>query len=101
MKTIIRKNYNNVGTRTFEQKACTLEQYITAGKARPGTYIVIATVKQDKNGKEYCCNAEHIWIGNCTPYHEPSTSDGGFGWGTDHPRMKKFVIEIHNYSPVR
>ena len=39
--------------------------------------------------------SESFLIGDCTPFQEPSSSDGGFGWNMNDPRMDMSIVEIH------
>ena len=45
--------------------------FIDDGKLSPGMKITI----ENNNGK-----TRSFWVGDGTPYHQPSYSDGGFGW---------------------
>jgi len=38
---------------------------------------------------------ETFYLGDATPYHQPSDNDGGFGWDMDHPRMSMLISEVH------
>ena len=42
-------------------------------KLNPGTFIQLKST--DGNETRYS-----FWVGDCTPFHEPSDNDGGFGW---------------------
>ena len=77
------------------EKLCTLLEYLKMGRLEPGQKILIAEVKKDVNGREHSSHTETLYVGNCTPYIQPSTSDGGEGWDWKHPRMSKFVLEVH------
>ena len=45
--------------------------FILQDMLTPGMKITI----KDNNGRIHS-----FWVGDCTPYHEPSDNDGGFGW---------------------
>lgn len=80
------------------EKALTLEEYVKMGRLEPGQYIHLAEVKADSDGRECHTNSEGFWVGDCTPYHQPSDSDGEIGWDYNVPTMKKIVLEIHTYK---
>lgn len=75
------------------EKVCTLEEFISMNRLAPGQILLIADLEVGNNTISHK-NSETIIVGNCTPYHEPSTSDGGIGWNNNHSRMKKYVIEV-------
>lgn len=80
------------------EKALTLEEYVKIGRLVPGQYLSLGEVKTDRDGREYHTNSEGFWVGDCTPYHQPSNSDGEIGWDYDAPIMKKIVLEVHIYK---
>lgn len=45
--------------------------FIDDGKISAGMKI---TIENDSG------TTRSFWVGDCTPYHEPSDNDGGFGW---------------------
>lgn len=58
----------------------------------PGTLIFLYNADLPSDGHtEY----ESFYVGECTPFHEPSNNDGGFGWDDNHPRYSKFVGEVY------
>lgn len=76
-----------------QEKLVTLKEFVQMGRLVVGQCLYIGDVDE----KGLSSNTENIWIGDATPYHEPSTSDGGFGWNYDNPTMKKYVIEVHEH----
>jgi len=79
-----------------QEKLCNLREFIQMGRLKPGQCIFIGDVIAKKNG-EIHTNTETIWIGDATPYHKPSTNDGGFGWDFEDFIMDKFVLEVYEY----
>lgn len=80
--------------KTRHEKLCTLLEYVQMGRLEPGTRLHIVEIGE-VNGRECSKNTETLYVGNCTPYMQPSTSDGEEGWDWKHPRMSKFVLEVH------
>lgn len=81
------------GKPTRKEKCPTLAEYIAMGRLKPGQRIVLADIGEIK-GKECVKNAASLFVGDCTPYHEPSTSDAGIGW-PDSTRMSKYVVKVY------
>ena len=79
------------------EKPLTLKEYILMEReVTPGMHFSLVNIdfNTDDNPKTYT-GYETFYIGNATPYHEPSINDGGFGWNLDHERMGKYISEIH------
>lgn len=83
------------GKKPRQEKLCTLLEYVQMSRLEPGHKLLLVEITKDASGRECSCNAETLYVGNCTPYIQPTTSDGEEGWDYSHPRMKKFVLEIH------
>lgn len=71
-----------------EDDSITLREFIETDGLFPGIKIIL----EDCEGNPF-----QIWIGDATPYHEPSDNDGGFGWETEELLNCK-ITSIHNYS---
>ena len=54
-----------------EDVNCSLTEFIERKGLSPGMII-------------FCENAETIIVGNCTPFIQPTDSDGGIGWDRDY-----------------
>lgn len=89
MKTFFYNNRRIVRS----EKALTLKKYVELGRLEAGQYILIG--EMDEKGTR---NTQGFWIGDATPYHEPSIGDGGFGWDYNAPMMALYVIEVNTYS---
>jgi hypothetical protein len=59
------------GFSTFQEEIMKFSNFIDDGKISAGMKI---TIENDSG------SIHTFWVGDCTPYHEPSDSDGGFGW---------------------
>lgn len=95
-KCLYKENTTNSyvnGELLCREKLCTLKEYVQMERVKPGRKLLLGDVKDGVHS-----NTETIWIGDATPYHAPSTNDGGFGWDYNAPIMKKFVLEIHTYG---
>ena len=80
------------------EKLCTLLEWVSSlNRLEPGQKIYIGDIINDSNGKECSTNTEILYVGDCTPYHQPSLGDDEIGWDYKHPRMKKFVLEVYTY----
>ena len=55
----------------FQEEIVKFSDFLGNGNLSSGMKITI------KNDSE---RFHTFWVGDCTPYHEPSDSDGGFGW---------------------
>ena len=79
------------------EKALTLKEYILMKRElTPGMHFSLVNKNFNTDGKpETYTGYESFYIGNATPYHEPNSNDGGFGWDLDHERMEKYISEIH------
>lgn len=77
------------------EKPCTLLEYLKMNRLKPGQKLYIAEIKPDASGTECSSNSEIIYVGNCTPYHQPNTDSGNEGWDWNHSRMSKFVLEVY------
>lgn len=66
----------------------TLREYFEQSlEFRPGMCFELV----DENGVPY----ETFYVGDCTPYHCPTTLDGGVGWDWDEKRFRMFVLAVH------
>ena len=80
------------------EKICTLKDFLAMGRLKPGQSILIGEISKDSNGREYSCNTEVLYVGNCTPYHQPSMTDAEIGWDNNDSRMSKYILEVYeNY----
>lgn len=86
------------GQRINQEKLCTLKEFLEMGRLKIGQKLHLAKIEKDKSGVDISFDAEDVWIGDATPYHEPSTHDAGFGWDRDSNLCKKFVTEIHTFK---
>lgn len=93
MKIETTNTYKN-GLLINSEKRCTLKEFCKIGRFKAGQNILIGEVGKD--GTTF--NTESFWIGDATPFHGPSTNDGGIGWNWNVPIMNKFVLEIHTYE---
>ena len=64
--------------------AMTLAKFMKTGRMEPGQYIKVV-------------GAAPFWVGDCTPFHEPSENDGGFGWGNKY-NTDLLISEVHSFS---
>lgn len=74
------------------EKRITLKEYFELGKEfTPGTFISLVSPKDTLGG-----HGEHesFYIGDCTPYMQPTTNDGGVGWNLEDPRFDMYVNEV-------
>lgn len=71
-----------------DDETLSLREYMETDGIFPGQKIIL----QDSDGDSF-----QIWIGDATPYHEPSDNDGGFGWETKELLDCK-ITSIYLYS---
>ena len=97
----------NINTNTYKngvyvrtEKLLTLGEYVKFGRLKVGQCLLIGEaitrgigIKQEW----FTTNTKSIWIGDATPYHTISKSDGGFGWDYNSDICQKYVLEIHEY----
>ena len=69
-----------------------LAEYMHIYKLEPGQQIFLTKFEDG----EYVPSRD-FWVGDATPYHEPSTNDGGFGWSYESDICKEYVSEVHIY----
>jgi hypothetical protein len=72
------------------EKLCTLLEWLQTDRLKIGQKIYLATIVED-----IASNHETLYVGNCTPYHQPNEDSGDEGWDWQHPRMSKFVLEVY------
>lgn len=79
------------------EKPITLKEYIELNREfKPGMHFTLVERNFNTEGKPETHNGwESFYVGNCTPYLNPTTNDGGIGWDMNHPRMAKYISEIH------
>lgn len=83
--------WNGKNTLLREEKGCTLQEFIEMGRLEPGQVLhLVDHVKGHTN-------PETLFVGNCTPFHQPIENDCGIGW-TDPNLLAKSIIEI--YQPM-
>jgi hypothetical protein len=90
---------NGVYVRT--EKLLTLGEYVKFGRLKAGQCLHIGEVKTRGTGLNQdwiTINTKSIWIGDATPYHTVSNSDGGFGWNYDSVICQNYVVEIREYG---
>lgn len=80
-----------------QEKICTLLEYLQMGRLQPGQKLHIVEIGKDSIGRECSSNAETLYVGNCTIYHQPNEDSGDDGWDWNHPRMKKYVLEVYEF----
>ena len=64
-------NIYHDGEHIRQEKALTLEEYVKYGRLNPGQYILVGEIKYHRDC-ECHTNTEGFWVGDCTPYHQPS-----------------------------
>jgi len=82
-----------------KEKLCTLQEFVEMGRLTVGQKLIIGEiiVKPDCIDEIHSTNRENLHIGDCTLYHQPDDGCCEVGWDNNHPRMKKFVLEIHTW----
>lgn len=75
------------------EKLCTLREFLEMNRLKIGQSLYLAEIDEQGRSK----NSETIFIGDATPYTQPTTASEE-GWDYNHPRMKKFVLEIREYK---
>lgn len=78
---------NNVKMR--EEELITLENWVKFNRIEPGQKLKLWWKE-----KEYW-KTEIIWVGNCTPYIQPTENDGVIDWNFNSDICKRYIIEVH------
>lgn len=76
-----------------EEELITLGNWVKYGRLCPGQKLTLWW----KN-KEDLWTTKFIYVGDCTPYCQPTTDDGGIGWDWEGAICKKYVIEVRTYE---
>ena len=85
--------FDATGSAGKSEKGLTLREYFELDRElKPGMLFCLINTPNDAGGHT---SYEDFYIGDCTPYMEPSENDGGLGWDYDNPRMDKIINEIY------
>lgn len=88
------------------EKLCTLREFVEMNRLKPGQKLLIGKVESSREQSELHLDTDILYVGNCTPIHElTSYFENGNNyfklentkWNFHHPRMDKFVLEIHTF----
>jgi hypothetical protein len=79
------------------EKLCNLKEFIAMKRLEPGQCLLIGQVEKDASGREYSCDTEKLFIGNCTPEGAPWTDCTKLDRWEDYPGLGYYVLEVHTF----
>ena len=86
-KTSIYNSHRQPCVLVRHEKQLTLREYIHLGRDLVSGMLFYLTHESGAS--------ESFLVGDCTPFQEPSSSDGCIGWNMNDPRMDMSIVEIH------
>jgi len=77
------------------EKLITLGEWVEFERLQVGQKILLGEVDPATGISK---NRRTIFVGDCTPYTQPTTNDGGIGWSYDSDICKLYVLEVHEHG---
>lgn len=92
--------YNKKGELVRSEGLVTLRKWVMMGRLKSGQKLLIGNIEEHggRDEGELHTHTLSFWVGDCTPHIQRTTNDGGIGWDYNDPQMKKFVLEVYDYT---